>query len=331
MEKNSRPIIVQSVKGGLKDSLKNQLSELFKVRNPKTKLTPDEAGAEAFKNKNKNLFNLVYFPWRGVTAKLLPEAEFYEVLTARNKNLITKTEQDKFKDASIGIAGLSVGSSVAWALVLEGAQNLKLADFDQLELSNLNRVRASVLDLDLPKIAILAKQLYELNPYLNLELVDTGADDGFVENLDILIDEIDSLEVKLRFRELAKEKKLPVVSAADNGDGAIVDIQRFDLESNYEIFHGDLFETDITKVKALNFKDKIKLIGQMVGIKYVTPKMMASVVKVGQDLYSWPQLGGAAMLCGASLVYVARSILLGSPLKSGKYDISLDKIFSKNL
>jgi len=46
------------------------------------------------------------------------------------------------------VVGLSAGHTIAHVIAMEGlAGEIRLADFDTLELSNLNRVPASVLDL----------------------------------------------------------------------------------------------------------------------------------------------------------------------------------------
>ena len=51
---------------------------------------------------------------------------------------------------------------------------LRLADFDRLELSNLNRVPATVLDLGLNKAEVAARRIAELDPYLRLRVLDAG-------------------------------------------------------------------------------------------------------------------------------------------------------------
>ena len=64
----------------------------------------------------------------------------------RNRNKITSAEQDRFGRLTIGIVGLSVGHSIAHTLALEGlCGRLRLADNDRIELSNLNRIPATVL------------------------------------------------------------------------------------------------------------------------------------------------------------------------------------------
>ncbi|HEU0052633.1 MAG TPA: ThiF family adenylyltransferase, partial [Longimicrobium sp.] len=108
----------------------------------------------------------VFFPWSGRLVHLLPPAELAELRLDRNRHKVTADEQARLAGFHVGIVGLSSGNAVALALALEGAAgHLKLADFDALSLSDLNRVRAGVHDLGTPKVALAARQIYEVNPY----------------------------------------------------------------------------------------------------------------------------------------------------------------------
>ena len=77
--------------------------------------------------------------------------------TDRNRNLITAEEQHRLGALRIGVVGLSVGHVIAHTLVMQGlCGELRLADFDDLELSNLNRIPATVFDLGRQQGASLA-------------------------------------------------------------------------------------------------------------------------------------------------------------------------------
>ena len=91
----------------------------------------------------------VHYPWSGKLVHVLPEDAFIEVRTNRNRDKITREETAALKDKTVGIAGLSVGQTTAIALAMErGCGRLKLADFDVIELSNLNRIRCSLDQLE---------------------------------------------------------------------------------------------------------------------------------------------------------------------------------------
>jgi hypothetical protein len=187
-------------------------------------------------------------PWLSTFVHILIEEEFQAVRTARNKNLINKEEQEKFYNAVIGIGGLSIGSSVAMAITLQGGgKYFRLADFDRLALSNTNRIRAGVESLGLPKVEMSARQIYTVNPYATVELFSEGLTEENIgaffdgpAKLDIVIDELDTMAIKLLIRQEAKKRGIAVVMAADNGDNAVVDIERYDEEADLEFFHGRL-------------------------------------------------------------------------------------------
>lgn len=324
------------------DTFDEQLKELFLVRHPKLRLNPREASIQVTKflqlQQAKPLEEQgkwMYFQWNNTLVHILDEPDFFELRTSRNHNLITSKEQAVLQNFRVGIAGLSVGNSAALTLALEGFETMRLADFDELSISNLNRIRSSITQLNINKTIITARQIYELNPYAKLELFTRGLKDektlkNFIAGppkLRLLIDEIDDVIMKMRLRVFARKLHIPVISAADNGDNALVDVERFDVEPTRPIFHGALEKVDSQMLKAETFGEKIKLINTMVGVEYVTSRMKQSLLQVGDTLYAWPQLGGAAILSGAALAYLAKKIAFKEELRSGKYDINFDRIF----
>ena len=160
------------------DDYREQLHELYAIKNPAKVYSTDfeinfVSYIEALQ-KNKPFHEQgrwVYFPWLGSLVHVLEDNDFQLVRTARNKNLISPEEQEKFYEATIGIGGLSVGNSVALAIVLQGGgRRMRLADYDRLALSNTNRIRAGVQNLGVSKVVMTARQIYEANPYAEVEI-----------------------------------------------------------------------------------------------------------------------------------------------------------------
>ena len=117
----------------------------------------------------------IYYPWRRCLVRLLGPSAFRALRLDRNRNKITLEEQAKLECLRIGVVGLSVGHSIAYLLALEGiCGELRLADFDTIELSNLNRIPASVLDLGINKAVAVSRRIAELDPYLNVHAVTEG-------------------------------------------------------------------------------------------------------------------------------------------------------------
>lgn len=321
----------------LSDDYEEEQRELFGIKNPSRVYTSDFE--KAFQEHYRSLSIVAplsqhgrwaYYPWRGLATHILPEEEYRFVRTARNRNLVTKEEQEKFYNATVGIAGLSVGSSVAFAIALGGGgSHMKLADMDRLALSNTNRVLAGADRLGMLKVEVAARTVYEINPYAELELYPDGLTPGnihdFFTGLDVVIDELDNLAVKYLIREQAAKHRIAVVMAADNGDNGVVDIERYDLSPQPEFFHGRMGDVSY---EMLNTLDKLgigKMITRLVGPENVTERMQQSLLEMGKTIVSWPQLGGAALVNGAAVAYCVRKILAGQPLESNRALISLDE------
>lgn len=320
------------------DDFEEQHLELFGVKNPSKVYTP--TFKEEFKTyyetlqKDKPLHEhglWVFYAWQSKLVHILPEADYYLVRTARNKNLINKEEQDTFYNAKVGIGGLSVGSSVALALVLQGGpKHIKLADMDRLALSNTNRILSGVENLGVLKVEMAARKIYEINPYATIELFPEGLNkeniETFCKDLDVVVDELDNLAVKFLIREQAKKYKIPVVMAADNGDNAVVDVERYDLTPEMPFFHGRMGEVSYEMLSTLDKFGIGKMITKHVGAENVTERMQQSLLEMGKTIVSWPQLGGAALVNGAAVAYCIRKILNGQSLETNRTLINMDSM-----
>ncbi len=321
------------------DEFKEQLQELFQVENPSLVYAPnfEEKFQEylAAKEKERPLAEhgvWAYFPWSGALIHILPERDFYKVRTARNKNLITEEEQDKFYNATFGFAGLSVGANILIAIVLSGgAKKIKIADFDTLSLSNTNRIVTSVENLGLKKAEMVSRIAYSINPYTEIEWLSDGLHEKniekFFDGLDIMVEEIDAFHIKYLAREECRKRKIPLIMATDNGDNGMVDIERYDLDQTIPAFHGRIGEANYGKLKGLHKFEIGKLITQYVGAENVTERMRASLLEIGKTLVSWPQLGNAALLNAAAMSYAARKILNGEKVDDNRVVLSLDASF----
>ncbi|MEK7630947.1 MAG: ThiF family adenylyltransferase [Patescibacteria group bacterium] len=323
------------------DSFEVQLEEYFQVSNPSAVYTPEfkalfaeylasvQAKAPLWQQGR-----WVYYPWRALIVHILEEKEFFEVRTARNKNLINRDEQEKYYNSTIGLAGLSVGNSVVLATVLQGGgRHWKIADHDTLELSNTNRIRTGIDGLSVKKTTVTARQMYEINPYLEIEIFDGLTPeniDQFFGGLSVVVDEIDNLAIKYLIRERARKNKIAVVMAADNGDNGVVDIERYDLDQNTQFFHGRMGDVSYEMLAGLDKFGIGKMITKHVGPENVTERMQNSLLEMGKTVVSWPQLGGAALLNGSAVAYAIRKILNNQPLENNRAIVSLDAPLEPN-
>ncbi|MGB3303223.1 ThiF family adenylyltransferase [Gordonia sp. (in: high G+C Gram-positive bacteria)] len=267
----------------------------------------------------------VVFPWRAAIVKLPAPHLFHLLRTTRNRFLITDDEQDRWSAATIAVAGLSVGGSVLHTCALTGARRFRVADLDTLGISNLNRLAGSVCDLGAPKVELAHRRLLELDPYAQVETFPTGYSDAVAAEFlggatppAVVFEEMDDVRRKVELRIAARAARLPVVMVTDDGDDVIVDVERYDLDGDYPLFHGRA--GDIVELGADVLDDpanKVAIAGAIVG-DGVTERMRMSLAEVGRTIPSWPQLGSAATLAGAVGAAVGRRIVLGEDMPSGR-------------
>jgi len=186
------------------------------------------------------------------------------------------------------------------------------------------------------KIDIAAKKVLELDPFAELTLFDNGINQNNIEKfilkskLDVFVDAMDNFEMKLQARLICRKNRIPVLMATDNGDGVILDIERFDKDVNRKLFHNLVPNIEKIDLGKLLPKEWLRLAATIIGPKFHPIRLQESLMKLGKEIAGVPQLGTAAMLSGTMIAYAIRRISNNQPLKSGKYVFSKDEMFVPN-
>ncbi|OCB45776.1 hypothetical protein A5721_15110 [Mycobacterium vulneris] len=267
-----------------------------------------------------------YYPWRRTLVHLLGPDAFNRLRLDRNRNLITADEQRRLSGLKIGVVGLSVGHAIAHNLATEGLfGEIRLTDFDELELANLNRVPGTVFDLGVNKAVVAARRIAEIDPYLTVRIDRGGAVaesiDEFLQGLDIVVEECDSLDAKVLVREAARARRLPVLMTTS--DRGLLDVERFDLEPARPVLHGLLGDLAARDLAGLSSKDKVPHVLRILDAPQLSPRMAASLVEVGKTLSTWPQLAAEVVLGATVVANAVRRIGLGEPMPSGRVRVDV--------
>lgn len=106
-----------------------------------------------------------------------------------------------FENATVAICGLGgLGSNIAVMLARAGIGKLILADFDKVEISNLNRQQYKLSQIGEYKSAALCKNLKEINPFITLEAYTAAITPDNAEEIlscaDIICEAFDKAENK---------------------------------------------------------------------------------------------------------------------------------------
>jgi molybdopterin/thiamine biosynthesis adenylyltransferase len=310
------------------DVFQQQLREWIKAEHPDKQLTEDEQNLLVSKysdpaDDEKN-GSWVYYPWRNTLVHCLSKEEFIRVRTIRNLHKITAKEQDTLSAAKVGVVGLSVGQSVAISLVMERiCGGIRIADFDTLELSNLNRIRSSMIHQGELKTTIVAREIAEIDPFIEVTCYDKGLHasnlEDFLDGLDLVVDECDSLEMKIMLRKACREKGIPVVM--DTSDSLMLDVERFDLEPNRPIFHGLIDES--AAIDWQNSQQRMQVLAQIIEPQKASMRAQQSLGEIGKSITTWPQLASDVAMGGAFAAKIVRQILLGDNIPSGRFRMDI--------
>ena len=262
-----------------------------------------------------------YYPWRRTVVAVLGPRGFRAVRLDRNRNVVTTDEQARLGALRIGVVGLSAGHVIAHTLAAQGlCGELRLADYDHLELTNLNRVPATVFDIGLNKGQAAARRIAELDPYLPVTVMDTGLTldtiDDFLDGLNIVVEECDSLDMKVIVRERARARGIPVLMATS--DRGLVDIERFDLERERPIMHGLLGDVDPVSLSRMTSGAKVPLLLRFLQAEHLSARGAASLLEIDRTLSTWPQVSGDVAAGAPVIAEAVRRIGLGEHLPSGR-------------
>ena len=327
------------------DTIESQLSELAKINNPHKALNAEELKVfiQTYLNGQsiENIGVWVYYSWSEKLVHLLDEEDYIKIRTNRNLYKITPAELAILRQKRIGIIGLSVGQSIAITIATERiCTELRLADFDTIELGNMNRLsNVNVYNLGASKAITTAQKIAELDPYIKVTCWPEGINENNIDafmgdnagKLDVLVEECDSLEIKILARIKAKQKRIPVIM--DTNDKGMLDIERFDLEPNRPILHGKVDGLEalpaqqlLTTLRTLSIEDKVRYLTQIIGVENVSAEMMASLPEMRKTITGWPQIASAVTLGGAMITDTCRRILLNKFNASGRYFIHFNDL-----
>jgi len=324
------------------DIVQQQLIELYKIRHPELIYNADFkdkslgfVGEQLAKGDSQLYGDWVYFPWSNILLHMSCSDDIRELVTNRNRNLITNEERDILSRKTLAVVGLSVGSHFVTSFAYSGiGGHIKLADFDTLETSNLNRIHARLVDVGLPKITIAARNIYDINPHASVSVFPSGLTEDNLEKFfenpkpDLIFEAIDDFRIKIRLRIEARKLGIPVVMITSLGDNILVDIERYDQDNTLPLFHGIIGSTpeeilfgDITPEKEKKFA--LTLVGR----EHIPQRAISSVEEIGKTLVGRPQLASTVFANGGIAAYLARKIFLNELTCSGRFFISIDQLF----
>lgn len=307
------------------------IEDLLKIRHPdfaRLSQSTLTSHRKSIREEVSQLYHNQTFSLNELNAKLL-----IELVTSRNKQLINVNEQEQLQKVVVSFFGLSVGShaATAWTMIAR-PQQVKICDPDILSYTNLNRLPYSINEVGHLKTTLMKRKLIEISPKTTVLAYTDGDFDAQTEIVEsnpkstIIVDAIDDLAAKIHLRKLAKKNRLPLISAIDVGDSVFLDIERYDLKPTPEPFLGRLKNIENLDVQSLSPKEKRSMLIKLVGLENNSEKMLLSLLAIGNEIPTWPQLGSTAMIAGGVVATAIKNIALGTNTRSGRTIIGIDSL-----
>jgi nitroreductase len=304
------------------------LSELFTIRNPQVDFN-SAAGQQRLRDmvlRRASDYDgaWVYFPWRRTVIHMPNEAEFLELLYSRNYPSIEREAQDKLAQLRVGVVGLSIGSNIVRALVMTGVHHLKIADFDTIAPSNSNRIGAgSVLTVGENKATVLARDVYEFNPYVELHQYPDGLHAAnlveFMDDLDIVIDHMSDTVLKVKMREMARHSGKIVLMAANTGLSPGFDVE---LPEDPELFGGRVSAHGLALMRAESrtFPELAQIAGEIFRVDEMPAALIENFLNILEERQNYgSQLGLTGYAVAAQTAYWVYEIARGNARRLARF------------
>ena len=176
---------------------------------------------------------------------------------------------DKLSKSKVLVVGAGgVGGYVIEALVRAGVGGIGIADFDTVDITNINRqIIATHKTIGMKKTEAFSERIKDINPNIDIDLYDIKVDrenvlELFEKDYDYIVDCIDNITAKLAIIEKAKEKGIGIISAMGAGNKLnpalfqVTDISKTSVCPMAKIIRRELKKRNIKKVKVVFSKEE---------------------------------------------------------------------------
>ena len=163
-------------------------------------------------------------------------------MMTRQLPLVSREEQEKFKNAKIAVIGCGgIGGEAIEMLARMGVGELVLVDEDSFDLTNLNRqTLATFDDLDMDKSEIASSKVSAINPYVKVtsysEHVGQDNVDKILDGCNVVVDALDNIATRVIVSRKASEKRIPYIHGAIHGTMGQVCVFLSNTKSYEEMF-----------------------------------------------------------------------------------------------
>ena len=215
--------------------------------------------------------------------------------TTRTSLIIGDEGVDKLKNCNVIVFGVGgVGSFAAEAIARAGVGNLTIVDFDDVDITNINRqLPALHSTVGRYKVEVMKERILEINPDINIKAIrevynkDTS-ESILSEHYDYVVDAIDMVTSKIHLIETCKNKGIEIISSMGMGNKLdptkieVTDIHKTTICPLARVMRKELKDRRIKKLKVVySTEQPAELKKKIFNGKKITPGSISFVPSVG--------------------------------------------------
>ncbi len=219
---------------------------------------------------------------------------------ARTELLIGKNGLEKLNKSNIAIFGIGgVGSYVAEALARTGVGKIIIIDKDDIDITNINRqIHAMSSTVGKSKVEVMKSRMLDINPNIKVDAIKENFPNEninfFSNDIDYIVDAIDSISAKIELILKANELNIPIISSMGMGNKIdptqieVSDIYKTSICPLAKVVRRELRKKNIKKLKVVYSKEepinikledgKSRTIGSISFVPSVAGLIMASEI-----------------------------------------------------
>ncbi len=196
-----------------------------------------------------------------------------------------------------GIGG--VGSYAAEAIARSGVGKITLVDFDDVDITNINRqIPALSSTVGEKKAFVMKKRIEDINLECEVTVIDKkylpeNREEFFIGNYDYIVDAIDIITSKIDLIVEAKIRNIPIISSM--GMGNKVDPTKIKMDDIYKTHMCPLAKILRKELKARNIKELLTVFSEETPLKPVVLMSNQSKKAVAGSTAFVPSVAGLIM------------------------------------
>ena len=215
--------------------------------------------------------------------------------TTRTSLIIGDEGVDKLKNCNVIVFGVGgVGSFAAEAIARAGVGNLTIVDFDDVDITNINRqLPALHSTVGRYKVDVMKERILDINPNINIkdirEVYNKDTSESILsEDYDYVVDAIDMVTSKIHLIETCKNKGIEIISSMGMGNKLdptkieVTDIHKTTICPLARVMRKELKDRRIKKLKVVySTEQPADLKKKIFNGKKATPGSISFVPSVG--------------------------------------------------